>query len=105
MASRDKGGTNRKSDTKVKEKTQQPRKYKVVLHNDDFTPMEFVLLVLEHIFFITGEKGNSIMMAAHETGRGLVGTYSKEIAETKCTKAIELSRSYGYPLLMTCEPE
>ena len=44
--SKDKGGTKRKSDTKVKEKTQQPRKFKVVLHNDDFTPMEFVLLVL-----------------------------------------------------------
>ena len=105
MASKDKGGTKRKSNTKVKEKTQQPRKYKVVLHNDDFTPMEFVLLVLEHIFFIQGAKGQRIMMAAHQTGRGVVGTYSKEVAETKCTKSLELARSYGFPLLMTCEPE
>ena len=105
MASKHSGGTKRESDTKVKEKTQQPRKYKVILHNDDFTTTEFVLFILEHIFFITGAKGQRIMMAAHQTGRGVIGTYSKEVAETKCANGVELARSYGFPLLLTCEPE
>jgi ATP-dependent Clp protease adaptor protein ClpS len=99
------GGTKRKSNVQTKERTQRPRKFKVILHNDDYTPMEFVLLVLEHIFHISGAKASRIMMNAHQTGRGVVGSYSKEVAETKCLQSVQFARSNNLPLLLTNEPE
>jgi len=99
------GGSKRQSNTKLKERTTRPRKYKVIVHNDDYTPMEFVLLVLEHIFHITGPKANRVMMSAHQTGRGVVGTYSKEVAETKCIQSVQFARANNLPLLLTTEPE
>ena len=83
----------RQSDTRVLDRVEKPPKYKVVLHNDDFTPMFFVNIVL------------SIMMNAHEKGKSIVGIYTKEIANTKCNQSIRFSRKHNYPLLLTNEPE
>ena len=88
-----------------REKTQRPRKYKVVFHNDDFTPMYFVVNVLMLIFNRSTAESTRIMLTVHRQGRGVAGTYSREIAETKKDKTLELSRECGFPLMCTIEPE
>ena len=88
-----------------KKKVQKPKKYKVVFHNDDYTPMDFVVILLVQIFRKSMEDSFNIMMAVHEKGKGIAGVYSKEIAETKSTKANEVSKASGFPLLTTIEPE
>jgi ATP-dependent Clp protease adaptor protein ClpS len=95
----------RQSDTAVLDRVQKPPKYKVVLHNDDFTPMFFVSLVLSKFFRKNDIEAAGIMMAAHEKGKSIVGIYTKEIANTKCNQSIRYSRKYNYPLLLTKEPE
>ena len=95
----------RQSDTTVLDKVEKPPKYKVVLHNDDFTPMFFVNIVLSRFFRKSEFEAASIMMNAHEKGKSVVGIYTKEIASTKCNQSIRFSRKHNYPLLLTNEPE
>ena len=91
---------------KDKEKLKPPSKYKVVLHNDNFTPMDFVVLVLISIFRKPPQQAYDIMMSVHEKERGVAGgPYSKEIAETKAEKTMAFARQNGYPLKVTCEKE
>ena len=94
-------------DLKDKEdiKIQKPRKYKVVFHNDDYTPMDFVVVLLAQVFRKPVEEAFGIMMSVHEKGKGIAGVYSREIAETKSIKANDISKASGYPLLTTIEPE
>lgn len=95
----------RQEDTLIKDRVQVPRRYKVVLHNDDFTPMEFVTAVLEDVFRKTPAEATRIMLTVHKTGIGVAGVYSFEVAEAKAAQASDLAREAAYPLLVTTEPE
>ena len=100
-----KGTTKREHNVQLKDRVQRPRKYKVLMHNDDFTPMEFVTAVLEQIFNHTPASATRIMIGVHKEGIGIAGIYSREIAETKKEQTIQVAQENGYPLLVTTEPE
>jgi ATP-dependent Clp protease adaptor protein ClpS len=91
--------------TKVKLKTERPRLHKVILINDDYTPREFVVLVLKSEFRMNEEHAYHVMMTAHRKGACVVAVFAKDVAETKATRATDAGRSKGYPLLFTTEPE
>lgn len=81
-----------------------PRHWNVLLYNDDKTTMEFVVLVLMQIFHKSFEEAQDCMMSIHETGKGIAGTYSHEVAQTKREDTISVARSNGYPLKVEIEP-
>jgi ATP-dependent Clp protease adaptor protein ClpS len=91
--------------TREKTDTRKPPMYRVLLHNDDYTTMPFVVYVLQNIFQHNEDDAHRIMMAVHRQGIGVAGTYTYEIAETKMTQTIRLARANEYPLLCTIEPE
>ncbi|HEY1542329.1 MAG TPA: ATP-dependent Clp protease adapter ClpS [Xanthobacteraceae bacterium] len=91
--------------TKTGLKTERPRLHKVILVNDDYTPREFVVVVLKSEFRMNEEQANSVMLTAHRKGSCVVAVYAQDIAETKATRATDAGRSKGYPLLFTTEPE
>jgi ATP-dependent Clp protease adaptor protein ClpS len=91
--------------TKVQQKTEQPRLHKVILLNDDYTPREFVVLVLKAEFRMNEDQAYRVMVTAHRRGACVVAVFAKDIAETKATRATDAGRSKGYPLLFTTEPE
>ncbi len=91
--------------TKTKPKTQKPSLYKVLLLNDDFTPMEFVVYVLEKFFNKSGEAATRIMLHVHQQGVGVCGVYTFEIAETKVTQVMDFAKEHGHPLQCTLEKE
>jgi ATP-dependent Clp protease adaptor protein ClpS len=106
MADKKKNPTTRRDEqTMVKERIKRPRKHKVVLHNDDFTPMEFVVEILESVYNRTGAEATRIMLTIHRSGIGIAGVFSREIAEAKAIKTVRFARESGYPLLCTTEPE
>ena len=86
------------------EKVEEPPLFKVLLHNDDFTTMEFVVWVLESIFNMAEEQAVQVMLNVHLRGTGVAGIYTYEIAETKVDKTTALAREHEYPLLVTMEP-
>ncbi|MFG1515441.1 ATP-dependent Clp protease adapter ClpS [Halobacteriovorax sp. ZH3_bin.1] len=88
-----------------KVRVKKPSKYHVILHNDDYTTMEFVIWVLMHIFNRGQEEAMKIMLDVHNNGRGVCGTYSYEVAETKMNKVMSEAKKEGHPLLCTVEPE
>jgi ATP-dependent Clp protease adaptor protein ClpS len=90
---------------RVQEKTKDPTLYKVVLLNDDYTTMEFVVQVLEDIFQKSPAEAYRIMMHVHVNGRGIAGVYPWEIAESKAEKTIALAREAGFPLRAVTEEE
>jgi ATP-dependent Clp protease adaptor protein ClpS len=90
---------------KQKVKLSRPPLYKVLLHNDDFTPMEFVVSLLETVFQHTESEAMAIMLHAHTTGMAVAGVYTFEIAEAKADKVAGLAEEAGFPLLCTLEPE
>ena len=83
---------------RVETKKKEPTIYKVVLLNDDYTTMEFVVTVLENVFQKTPSEAFQIMMHVHVNGRGIAGVYSWEVAETKVDTVMSLARGAGYPL-------
>ena len=91
--------------TKTKPKTQKPPMYKVMLLNDDYTPMEFVVHVLERFFGITHAQAVEIMLVVHKKGLAVVGVFSHEIAETKVTQVMDFARRHQHPLQCTMEKE
>ncbi len=91
--------------TKTKSKTEKPPMYKVLLLNDDFTPMEFVVHVLEKFFKIGREKAISIMLDVHQKGLAVVGVYSNEVAETKVTQVMDYAQRNQHPLQCKMEKE
>jgi len=106
--SRDAAGmidTVTKPRTKVKTKTERPRLHKVILVNDDFTPREFVVTVLKAEFRMTEDQAHKVMITAHRRGVCVVAVFTKDVAETKATRATDAGRAKGYPLLFTTEPE
>ncbi len=88
-----------------KPKLKPPKRYKVIINNDDFTPMEFVVQVLMMFFAMDNARATRVMMAVHTKGKGICGTYSHEIAETKVDQVNEFSRINQHPLLCTMEEE
>jgi ATP-dependent Clp protease adaptor protein ClpS len=91
--------------TKTKPKTQRPKLHKVILVNDDFTPREFVVSVLNGVFRMSRDQAYRVMMTAHQKGACVVAVYTKDVAETKATEGTDAGRKEGYPLLFTTEPE
>ena len=91
--------------TATRPKTKKPPMYKVMLLNDDFTPMEFVVLVLERFFGLDSSQAVEIMMTVHQKGVALVAVFSYEIAETKVTQVMDFARSHQHPLQCTMEKE
>jgi ATP-dependent Clp protease adaptor protein ClpS len=89
----------------TKKKVEKPPLYKVLLHNDDYTSMEFVVKILVAIFHKNVDDAFTIMMAVHKSGIGIAGVYPYEIAEAKVTRVTEVARSDGFPLLCTIEQE
>ena len=89
----------------TKTKTQRPPLYKVMLLNDDYTPMEFVVLVLERFFGMNHAQAFEIMLAVHKKGLAVVGVFSFEIAETKVAQVMDFSRRHQHPLQCTMEKE
>ncbi|MBE6050124.1 MAG: ATP-dependent Clp protease adaptor ClpS [Clostridium sp.] len=96
-------GTKAIIEEKSKVKIKEPKKYKVVMYNDDFTPMEFVVFILENIFKKNEVDAVNIMMTVHKSGKAVVGTYSYDIAKTKTDKATTLARGEGYPFKVKVE--
>ena len=82
----------------------RPPMYKVMLLNDDYTPMEFVLEVLEHFFSMNREKATQVMLAVHTQGKGVCGIYTRDVAETKAELVNQAARDNGHPLLCEVEP-
>ena len=93
------------SRTKVQLKTERPRLHKVILVNDDFTPREFVVTVLKAEFRMNEDQAYRVMLTAHRRGVCVVAVFTKDVAETKATRATDAGRSQGYPLQFTTEPE
>ncbi|MTI11470.1 ATP-dependent Clp protease adapter ClpS [Curvivirga aplysinae] len=91
--------------TKTKPKTKKPSMYKVLLLNDDYTPMEFVVHVLQSIFNKGQEDAVTIMLHVHQKGVGVCGVYPYEIAETKVTQVMDLARMEQHPLQCTLEKD
>ena len=83
----------------------EPNQYIVTFHNDDFTPMDFVTLVLMHIFFKSEEDALRLMLKVHHEGKAKVGTYSYDIAHSKANIAMNLARENGYPLRISVDKE
>lgn len=92
-------------DEKIKQKVSEPKRWKVILLNDDATPMEFVVDLLVDIFKHTVDSAHSVMMQVHETGSGIAGVYSFEIAEAKAVEATNQARTNGHPLQIKLEEE
>jgi len=92
-------------DEKIKQKIQEPKRWKVVLINDDTTPMDFVVGILTDIFKHTQETAKDITIQIHSTGSGIAGVYSFEIAEVKAVEATQLARANGFPLQIKMEEE
>lgn len=91
--------------TESKTKLEKPKLYKVILHNDDFTTMDFVVFILMHVFLHSEAEAFEIMFKVHNDGIGVAGIYPFEVANMKAEKATNLSRAHEYPLLCTVEEE
>ena len=90
---------------KVKPALKRPRKYKVILLNDDYTPMEFVIEVLVTFFRLSEEMATRVMLQVHTQGRGVCGIYTRDIAETRVAQVNDFARHNQHPLLCSMEPE
>jgi len=98
-------GTGSGIATKTRPKTKKPSLYKVLLLNDDYTPMEFVVLILERFFNKNRDQAVEIMLHVHRHGVGICGVFTFEVAETKVAQVIEFARRHQHPLQCTMEKE
>ena len=96
-------GTKYNIEQKSKVKVQKPKQYKVIMHNDDYTTMEFVIDVLVNLFNKKMEDANKIMLDVHKAGKGVAGIYSYDIAMTKVGTAMNWAKEEGFPFKMTVE--
>ncbi|PHS74870.1 MAG: ATP-dependent Clp protease adapter ClpS [Robiginitomaculum sp.] len=99
----DERGTERGVATKTRPKTKKPSQYRVLLLNDDYTPMEFVVGLLMGIFKKTQEEATQIMLDVHQSGIGICGIYTFEIAETKVAQVLDAAKRSDHPLKCTLE--
>ena len=93
------------AETRSDQQLQQPRMWRVLLHNDDYTTQDFVVWILETIFHKPRNEAFVIMMSVHRSGMGLAGVYTHDVAETKIKAVRELAEEHEFPLLVTMEPE
>ena len=100
-----KGGTETGTITKTRPKTKRPSLYRVLLLNDDYTPMEFVILVLQDVFGKSREEATNIMLHVHQKGVGECGVYPYEVAETKVTRVMDTARKNQHPLQCVMEKQ
>jgi ATP-dependent Clp protease adaptor protein ClpS len=91
--------------TITKKKVAIPKKFKVMLHNDDYTTMEFVIFILQSVFLKNLDEAERIMLEVHQKGFGVCGIYTYEIAESKAQKVMNLAKSQSHPLTCSIEPE
>jgi len=91
--------------TKTRSKAQRPPLWKVILLNDDYTPREFVVLVLKAVFRMNESQAYRVMITAHQKGACVIAVFTRDVAETKAKEATELGKSKGYPLYFTTEKE
>lgn len=91
--------------TKPKKKVEKVRPWKVIFHNDDYTTMEFVVLVLMKFFHKTETEATHIMLSVHHKGHGVAGLYTKDVAESKVAQVQDFAKEQGMPLRLTAEPE
>ena len=99
--SEDESGIATVSRTKIK----KPKLFKVLLHNDDYTTMEFVVMILKRVFAKAGAEAERVMLKVHQEGTGICGVYTHEIAETKTQKVLDLAKEHGHPLMCSFEEE
>lgn len=99
----DDDNTNLGIATKTRAKTKKPSPYKVLILNDDYTPMEFVVLVLKRFFNMDIDEATRVMLHVHQKGVGVCGTFSYEVAETKVTQVMDFARKNEHPLQCTLE--
>lgn len=92
-------------ETRSAQKLQRPRMWRVLLHNDDYTTQDFVVWVLETVFQRSASEAFSIMASVHQTGLGVAGIFTHDVAETKVRKTEQLATQHEFPLLVTMEPE
>ncbi len=83
----------------------EPRRYKVIIYNDDFTTMEFVVKILTEVFFKSKAEAETLMLTVHHSDKAVVGIYTYDIALSKVQKATRMARDAGFPLRLACEPE
>ncbi len=100
---REQGGNDGLALQEAKPKLKKPRLYKVILVNDDYTPMDFVVILLENIFGMSREKATQVMLHVHTRGKGVCGVFTYQIAETKVAQVNDYSRHHEHPLLCTME--
>ncbi|GAB4131528.1 MAG: ATP-dependent Clp protease adapter ClpS [Rhodothalassiaceae bacterium] len=91
--------------TRTKPRTKKPSMYKVLMLNDDFTPMEFVIHVLKRFFRMSTEQATRVMLHVHQKGVGLCGVFTFEVAETKVNQVVDYARKHQHPLQCTLEKE
>lgn len=91
--------------TETREKTKKPSLYKVLLLNDDYTPMDFVVLILQRIFRMTVEEATQVMLHVHQRGVGVCGVFTYDVAETKVMQVMDQARRHQHPLQCTLEKE
>lgn len=83
----------------------EPRRYKVIIHNDDFTTMDFVVMVLMTVFHKSQAEAEQLMLQVHHSDQAVVGIYSYDVAQSKILRATMMAREKGFPLRLTCQPE
>ena len=83
----------------------EPRRYKVIIHNDDFTTMDFVVMVLMTVFHKSQTEAEQLMLQVHHSDQAVVGIYSYDVAQSKIQRATMMAREEGFPLRLTCQPE
>lgn len=99
------------TDTKTRQRTrpalkvERPRLHKVILLNDDYTPREFVVMVLKAVFSMSEDQAMRVMVTAHTKGACVVAVFTRDVAETKATQANDYGKGAGFPLMFTTEPE
>ena len=97
---------NEQSQFRERQRTslKEPQRYKVIIHNDDFTTMDFVVMILVEVFLKSQEEAEALMLQVHHSDKAVVGIYSYDIAVSKVRKATDAARDDGYPLRLTVEP-
>jgi ATP-dependent Clp protease adaptor protein ClpS len=95
------------TNTRMRQRTdlREPRRYKVIIYNDDFTTMEFVVKILIEVFFKSEGEAETLMLQVHHSNKAVVGIYSYDVATSKVRKSTNMAREAGYPLRLTVEPE
>jgi ATP-dependent Clp protease adaptor protein ClpS len=96
---------NGEGELKTRDRVKKPRMWTVMLHNDDYTTMEFVVYLLQVVFRHSPASASRVMLMVHQAGVGAAGTYTREIAETRTNQVLQMAQKDGHPLQCTMEPE